>query len=284
MVKFILSVLIILSINNASALGLDSDSGIKYKSYQDITNQLIELNKNHPLTTKLINLGVTKNNTKQFALIYSKQFPAKKIVMMTGATHGNEYLNIVDRLTTKLIADKNQKTEDYLNQGGAFLFIPIVNPDGFSARRRTGSRRSDLNRDFPNKDINLEGLKNEETQNIVSFISNYVRVNQTQLKVVIDYHCCNGSLLYPWSYTKTRIPSQDLVAHQEIAKLMLQYLPGYTHGITGEVLGYYPKGTSKDFWYQEFNALAFTFEGRRANEYKNLNGHYLWWSDIVQKL
>ena len=55
----------------------------------------------------------------------------------------------------------------------------------------------------------------------------------------------------------------------------------YGSGSTGQVLGYYPRGTSKDYYFAKYGALAFTFEGSYRQEHLNFEKHTIWWDHIL---
>jgi len=97
---------------------------------------------------------------------------------------------------------------------------------------------------------------------------------------MVDYHCCAGALLHPWSYKKANLPAPDLTAHQQIGKLADQYL-NLDVGATGQILGYYPMGTTKDYYYSAYGALAFTYEGRYGKEKNYLDRHVGWWNEML---
>lgn len=259
-----------------------SDSGIRGPKYAEMMRQIKVVTDLYPELAKNVNIGKTVRGVTIEGVLFKKvqKINPTKLIIITGATHGNEYLNIVDRLVTRFINDENEGFQNYLASGGAVLMIPIMNPDGYDARRRHNMNRKDLNRDYPNSKINLQGLSQIETQGVVGFVNNYLNATGAKLQIVMDYHCCNGSLLYPLGYTKTKMPTNDLNAHQQIGEMMKKYFPSYIYGITGEVLGYFPKGTTKDYWYLEHGALAFTFEGKYRVEDQNIQQHFDWWSEL----
>ncbi len=257
-----------------------SDSGIfgpEYAQIQQTMQNLVDL---YPDKVELITLGQTVKGIDQQGIIISKNSGPKNLFVITGATHGNEYLNIVDRLMSELVKTEHSEYNDFLNNDGAYLVIPVLNPDGYDSRRRSNANGADLNRDFPIEPASHDGLVQPESRNLVSFLSDYTASTGAQVKLVVDYHCCNGSLLYPFAYTSTKIDDQDLNAHQRVGAMMETYFPGYAYGITGEILGYYPLGTTKDYWYLTYNALAFTFEGAWRKEKNKFSNHLNWWKEL----
>lgn len=55
-------------------------------------------------------------------------------------------------------------------------------------------------------------------------------------------------------------------------------------GQTPVILGYSARGTSKDYYYEKFGALGFTYEGRVGKENKFFPEHTQMWVDIIAEL
>jgi hypothetical protein len=97
----------------------------------------------------------------------------------------------------------------------------------------------------------------------------------------MDYHCCIGAFLYPWSYTSTPLADPELQRFKTVGNFIRQPLgTNYDLGTTYEILGYYAEGTSKDFYYASAGTLAFTFEGKYGIEKNNLAQHVSMWDSI----
>lgn len=204
-------------------------------------------------------------------------------VLISGSIHGNEYLNIEDRLAGWFLANKTVSPGlmRYLDAGGVIYIIPVMNPDGYANRERGNSNGVDLNRDFDLVPENESNFRELETQSARSYLEQELLSNNVALNVTVDYHCCDGSLLFPWSYTMDNLPEDLLSDHNHIAKLMTETIGSdYRFGSTGQVLGYNPRGTSKDYYFARFGALAFTFEGNWRTENENFDKHTLWWDHI----
>lgn len=265
-----------------SGFSVYSDSGIRGPRYSKIVKRIVELQQQFPGYSEIINLGQSPEGRNIVGLLLFNKPTGliNRMSIITGSTHGNEYLNIADRLPNLFLNNTPESIRQYIHNNGAIFILPVLNPDGYDNRRRRNSHNVDLNRDFPNELIELPGLSQPETNQYVQWVSTLLNRTQARLDIVVDYHCCDGSLLYPFGFTDQRIDTVDLQRHIFIAELMQKQFPTYAHGITGERLGYFPRGTTKDFWYLEYNALGFTFEGQVYAESNKLNQHYLWWSDI----
>ena len=112
-------------------------------------------------------LVVMKNNSKNMLL------SARPALLMSGSTHGDEYLNIEDRLPEELLKlSLNKSTvSDFLNRGGVFIFIPILNPDGYDHRNRENSHGVDLNRDWDVPPAGFKGFHEVETNDLARKLS-----------------------------------------------------------------------------------------------------------------
>ena len=106
-----------------------------------------------------------------------------------------------------------------------------------------------------------------------------------RLKLTVDYHCCSGALLFPWSYSDAKLSDADTKAHVAVAHMMQTDIdPDYRFGATGAVLGYRARGTSKDYYYATYHALAFTFEGDYGTERSKFHRHTTWWDHVLAQL
>ncbi len=132
--------------------------------------------------------------------------------------------------------------------------------------------------------LNEKRFKHPETRDLAAFVEKEVVSGNTKLSLTMDYHCCQGSLLYPWSYSATRkMPQADIDRHESVAKFMQTHIgQNYKYGRTSDLLGYAPKGTTKDYFYAKYGAAAFTFEGKKNSEVNKFEGHTKMWLDIIK--
>ncbi len=251
-----------------------------------IVTELQRLARAYPQMAKVVTYGQSPGG-KPLSLIKiedsqsSKTLPA---VYIGGTIHGNEYLNIEDRLPAWFLQQSQVpgNVAKFLTEGGAIYIAPILNPDGYDRRRRENNRGVDLNRDFPVKAADVDGLKEVETSSLVRYLETDLAQDGRKLEVAWDYHCCIGAVLYPWSFTGPVLPQSDAQRHLDIVQVMLLHLGNQLrHGTTPTILGYSAKGTSKDFYFESFGARAFTFEGRRGKENQYFDAHALMWADIL---
>ncbi len=262
-----------------------SNSGIRGVSYKNMKKNMLKLANSNSNFATVETIGVSENGVEtQGILIRDRSIPSQKLILVTGATHGDEYLNIADRLMSAFLNTNNSTFREYYNRGGAFFVLPILNPYGYKKRTRKNVNRIDLNRDFTNVMTNDVLFTQSETRNIAGWIDNYLNVNAAKLILTMDYHCCyNGTLLFPWGYTKDPIPIEDREDFNAVGELMRTSFGSnrIDYGPVGDILWYLANGSSMDYWYAQYGALAMTFEGRYRKESANLQKHIHWWESII---
>ncbi len=267
---------------------MDSDSNIFGPKYSEILSMSAALAAQNTDRVKLIDYGSSIEGRKLRLLVLMRQdlnLSNRPALYVTGSIHGNEYLNIEDRLPAVLVGKTFERgvIRQFFDSGGAFVFVPIVNPDGYEHRQRGNAHGADLNRDWDVPPAHFQGFKEIETQTLSTALDGLSREFGLNYRVTIDYHCCVGALLHPWSYLEQNVMNPaDLEAHRKIGALARASLGSEVEvGTTGEVLGYYPEGTTKDYFYDRYQALSFTYEGRYGQENQFFGKHVAWWEAIT---
>jgi predicted deacylase len=238
----------------------------------------------HEVTHRIY--GTSRNglnlNALRIAKNLSERRDARRAVYISGSTHGNEYLNIEDRLARYFLENARDLPHfsNFIDKGGIVYVVPIVNPDGFSEGIRGNAHRVDLNRDFPMRLKNHEGLEEPESKALVDYLDADLERSHAQLVVTLDYHCCANALLRPWSFSGEQLPVAVIAAHQRVGTLMQGIFNGYRFGDTGEILHSERVGTSKDYFHERYGSLSFTFEGQARKENLNFPKHVAFWEEI----
>ncbi len=264
----------------------DSDSGIQGPPYSKILSEMNRWQSEHADISTVEQYGKSVKGRPLKMLVVGKkrfsQFKNRPAIVMSGSTHGNEYLNIEDRIPEALLksAGKAGSVKTYLDEGGMFVFIPILNPDGYESRSRENAHGVDLNRDWDVNAANFKGFREVETRSLASKLNELKSRLALRYQVTVDYHCCAGAILYPWSYTAEPISNEQLVKYKRLGKMADSHLD-IEYGTTGDILGYYATGTTKDYYHESQGALSFTYEGRYNKEHKLFDKHLEWWHDIV---
>ncbi len=284
MKNFIL--LLFISTQTFAGFGPKSDSGIRGKAYKEIIKDLKTLEEKMPRYVKVIKYGESAKGTPLYVTRLGTPKPGAKTVLISGATHGDEYLNIADRLPKFFAKARRARSAHKLVDDKVIYIVPIFNPDGYTKSRRENSKRKDLNRDFPLPSQNKERLTQNETKYWVKFLEKEVEKYNLDVKLSVDYHCCYGALLFPWSYTlDITLDPEDLSKHNQLGELMKDEIDNrYVYGSTGQILWYTAAGTSKDYYYDKFNALSVTFEGEYKKEHLKYEKHQKWWMRILKNL
>ena len=268
------------------------DSEIYGPPYKEIVTDLKRLESEFPQWVEVKNYGKSVLGNDLKAILLSKRGMENSVkedrpaILITGATHGNEYLNIADRLPRWFAenASKNKVLQRFFNKGGQIYIVPIVNPDGYEARQRRNAENVDLNRDFEHFPTKAKNFTQKETKSLAYFIDKTLSTTNSRLLISMDYHCCVGSWLYPWAYSASPLDRFDLDAHQELLEKVKDHFPGYYYGTYKEVLDYFAWGTSTDYFYSKYGTLSFIFEGARGTENENFSGHTAMWTTLLEEI
>ena len=268
-----------------------SDSGIRGPRHSQLLAAWDGLAASYPKQAKLIRYGKSVDGRDLAAVRIQDETASAPSgqrlgVIITGSIHGDEFLNIEDRLAEAFLQDGSTQRgfQQFLKAGGVVYVVPIINPDGYEARNRENSTGQDLNRDFDLKRANKSGFGQPETKNLASFLKSDSAASGVNIRFTFDYHCCIGGLIYPWGYSTTdKAPEKDLNKFRQVGQ-QVESLFGYSHGTAMEVVNYTALGASDDFFYETFGGLSFTFEGSYGQESKNLPKHLTMWDQFFLSL
>jgi hypothetical protein len=262
------------------------DSGISGRSYGQIVDELNNLEKEFPGMAKVITYGksVGGEDLTMIRIGSSNATTTKRPgVLIEGTIHGDEFLNIEDRLPRWFLENQNSPgVAAYLKNNGVIWIAPILNPDGYQAHRRTNDNGKDLNRDFDMKKVNKKGFTQPETKSLIDTLRQEIAAQNVELKLTMDYHCCVGALIYPWGHSATaELPEPAKTEHKRLAKMILSNFAGYKAGRAQEIVNYVAIGASDDFFYESMGASAFTFEGAYGVENRNFDKHTRMWDQLL---
>ncbi len=290
-------------------------SEVPQESYQALTARLDDLAAAAPDRLSLTRYGTTSEGRDLVLATLGRSpgtGPRRPAIVLTQVVHGDEYLGIVDRLPAELL----RAPSDYpnvaalLDRGGLVFLLPVVNPDGYEAIRRENAAGADLNRDFEVRryaarlaagELGAAPYSEEERAALAAYVaapkatqpesralidglSRAIRAANAQVKVFIDYHCCQdddrGALLHPWGDTVTlrdgTLPPADVERYARASTRFSQQFPRGLFGSGLETIGYMTFGTVDEWFYESFaqdGALAFTYEGQGHREDEQLRRH-----------
>lgn len=272
-----------------SKLHGDSGIGNSGRDYEKIRTELKDLNAKYPMLTDLIEYGQTeRGNTLTAIKIYDKSLTSpgstqkRPAVLISEAIHGNEYLNISDRLPREFLQGTNSTAglKKLLAKGGVVYIVPIINPDGYEGRQRENSRGLDLNRNFVIKAVGNNGFSEPETKGITDLMAKETSSLSLSLDMTMEYHCCIGGLIHPWNYNVNKKLEGDLLQRKnEILSIFNPIFPGFLVGNVRDVVNY-PQGAvggSDDYYLETYQKRAFSFEGREGREHQYLAQHVEFW-------
>lgn len=264
---------------------LHSGSGISGRPYEEIAGELKQLASTYSDVATSLTYGKSLRGTDLTMIRIRKNgnFKKRQGVLITGTIHGDEFLNIEDRLPRWFLENQQDNgVAKFLDSGGVLWIAPILNPDGYAARQRGNRSGKDLNRDFDLKALNKSGFTQPETKFLVSALESELQSQNAALSLTFDYHCCFGGVLYPWGWSKTKqIPENEKREHLRVGSLMLKHFPTYRIGRGWDLLKYVAVGTSDDFYHERFGATAFTWEGVSYREKDKFAQHTRMWSDLL---
>jgi hypothetical protein len=274
----------------AFAHGEKRDSWIYGPAYTEIIESLRQISIDYPEYTEFINYGKGEAGTELYGLmIKDKSAVTTRLSLITGAHHGNEYLNIADRLPGLIVKDLASGSKNfnlYFKTGGSILVTPIVNAWGYTKRTRANSAGQDLNRDYSLLNRPSTGFTHSEVKSLNLYVKRKLAEFNSPLVFTMDYHCCNGARgkgALIWTNNFDRESSRKIVYHK-MRDIMKSNLKGLTAGTAMDIVGYDPKGTSNDYWDNYFGAYALVFEGQQGEENKKLNKHYKSLAEIFNLL
>ena len=266
-------------------------SGISGRPYTEIVGELDTLARIYPEYAEKIQYGVTEGGRPLTAIKISKksvpQTLGSKAILIAGSIHGNEFLNIEDRLPRWFIEEgmKNAEIQKYFDEGNVIYVAPILNPDGYAIKTRTNLKKADLNRDFTVRRKNYFAFKQNETKALTEWLNDEIQVTGRKLAVTMDYHCCIGAVLRPWSFKTSKPPEPDMVKFDTVGRILREVFgKNYKYGTTPAILKYEAVGTSKDFYYETYGAIALTFEGKYKKEHQRFKEHTEMWQKMISAI
>jgi hypothetical protein len=267
---------------------LHSDSGIQGRPYDEIVAEMRELAQKHSSIASFYNYGSTPGRRELSLIRIAREgdFSARKGVLITGTIHGDEFLNIEDRLPRWFLENQaSEGVEKFLSRGGILWIVPILNPDGYMARRRESIRGMDLNRDFDLLQANKAGFTQPETRGLTELLQTELSKMRANLALTMDYHCCVGGVIYPWGFSRTKVlPQPERDRHLKFGSIMLEQFPRYIIGRAIEIVNYTALGASDDYYHEKFKSASFTFEGVRFSEKNNFPAHTVMWNNLLRKI
>ena len=231
---------------------------LSYHTYDSMLGELRRLEKTHPQTAKLHDLGVSSDGrTRVWAMKISDNVENEEDepnVILTGAIHGNEPVASTVALFTigQLLSDDSYRR---LIDKTQIWVIPILNPAGYAADySHCNANHVDLNRNFPTdwSTDDLEGVE-IELQNLVKNF--YLR--HDHVVAGIDLHTFGQVYLLPWAFADKK--PADWPVMKDLADEMAK-TSGYRSLQLTEFLNRTVPGGAADYWYGRFGTFYYGLE------------------------
>lgn len=236
--------------------------------YRQIQDTLAGLEQDYPAIARRLEYGKSVDGRDLVALRIAS-LPLResaKSVLIVGAIHGDEYMQVVDRLGGWLLSVSDASwLHRFLARGHRIYIVPIANPDGYEnwrnrrfRPRRDNANRVDLNRDFDVISTGEKRLTQPETRGLIDLLERQT----VNVHLVVTYHCCAGALAYPGGHYKFYMPDEDKQRHLEVAHELRGILWGDIEvGDWKSIVDYTGFGIAIDYFYQRYGALSFLYEG-----------------------
>lgn len=186
-------------------------------------------------------------------------------ILIVGAHHGNEVLSVEATLfMIQYLVEHypdNEEVASWVNDYEIW-FVPLVNPDGREAVRRTNENGVDLNRNysFQHTAVGNHGtpFSEPETQAIRDLVSDFPPA------LSLTYHTSGRYVLFPWTHAFERAPDSTAFLYQgQILAESLVFPEGsgtahYTLQQGGR--WYFTAGEYCDYLYATYGTMAYTIE------------------------
>ena len=229
-----------------------------YHTYDSLLSELRRLEKAHPKTGKLHDLGVSSDGrTRVWAFKISDHVEKEEDepnVLLTGGIHGNERVASEMALFTirRLLSEESRRA---LIDKTQIWVIPILNPAGYKANNsHNNANRVDLNRNFPTDwtSDDLDGVQ-IELQNLIKKF----HLRRDHDVAGIDLHTNGRAYLLPWAHTRKKPADWD--AMKDLADRMAK-TSGYRALQLTEYLRRTVPGGGADYWYGRYGTFYYGLE------------------------
>ncbi|MGE0172687.1 MAG: M14 family zinc carboxypeptidase [Oligoflexales bacterium] len=228
-----------------------------YRNFDQVTAYIKTLAQDYPNIVQLSEYGQSTDGRPLYVLKISDDVAtdeAEPKIMLDAATHGDEIitvevlLGIVDEIVKGY--GTNQRLTNFVNNTELY-FIPVVNPDGFSARQRYADG-VDPNREYP--------WPEQTERRPIGIISDLIEfTNQHHFDGSLTFHAYGELIMYPWGFSQDVIGEQTLKTEYE---QLSQKMAAANHYRTGQIskVMYIAKGSSSDYYLWKNNTFSIAIE------------------------
>ncbi|XP_064073997.1 uncharacterized protein LOC113399284 [Vanessa tameamea] len=266
---------------------MDSFDWSSYFRLDDIYNWLQDLNKLHPKSMLLMNIGKTteKRDILAARVVLDKKKNKPKVIV-EGGIHAREWISIafVTYFLHQIVTAKesNDMALTKIAKTYEWYFVPVLNPDGYEythlkdRMHRKNANDVDINRNFgiafgtvgvshaKSSEIYCGPTAFSEAESVA--MGNFVRENSKNLQYYLAFHSYGQYMIIPYAFSTKHHENFDevrdmgLFAANAISK---RYGTHYSVGTAYDTVGYITSGVSGCWVKKSFQVpYVLTFELR----------------------
>ncbi|XP_050354410.1 zinc carboxypeptidase A 1-like [Nymphalis io] len=247
---------------------MDSFDWSSYFRLDDIYNWMQDLNKLHPKSMQLINIGETKEKRDILvARVVLDKKPNKPKVIVEGGIHAREWISIafVTYFLNQIVTAKESKDMALTKIAETYewYFVPVLNPDGYEythlqdRMHRKNTNDVDINRNFgiafgtvgvsknKSSDVYCGPIAFSEAESVA--MGNFVRENSKNLQYYLAFHSYGQYMIIPYAFSMKHHENFDVVRYMgQLAanSLSERYGTHYSVGTAYDTVGYITSGVS----------------------------------------
>ena len=265
------------------------DGGL-YHTYQEIVDELTQLQTRFPQISKLTEIGKSIENRKILAIKISDSANIEESepeILLVGGHHAREWISVdVPFLIAKYLLenyDADSRIKNLVDSSEIWI-VPMLNPDGHQYsvtddrlwrknrhNNGDGSFGVDLNRNYSYKwggtgsssDTYSETYRGPEAFSEPESKAIQNLASQHKFVAMIAYHNFSQLVLFPWGYTNSPAPDKTLL--NQLAETMadsIKKVHGVSYTPQQSAQLYAASGDATDWLYGETQAPSFTIELR----------------------
>lgn len=236
----------------------ENETGYRYHSFAEVQDILKKMNSDFSEITQLVQYGKTAKNLPLVALRIGKELSSsneksRPRLLFTAATHGDEIITtevLLSLMNTFLSRAKSEPRFQSMLENFELVFIPVLNPDGFTRQYRyEGNQDPNRSYSFP-KDPQRKPTPSIAAE--ISFVQKYPIAGS------IDFHAYSGVIIYPWGYTETPLASAPLKTFHDLSAKMAA-TNDYHYGSIADIM-YIAQGSSCDYFHWTKQSISIGIE------------------------
>jgi hypothetical protein len=277
-------------LNDIDNQSVGQDSVRSYYTLAEYNSFMINTAAQFPGICQLVQFGSSVQNRPLYFMRISDNVAIQEDepeFRLVSSIHGNEVVgyDILIRLIQLLTSGygNDLRITNIVNNTELWI-CPMFNPDGYAAAQRYNANGSDLNRNFPLPvgSQHPDGLSwQPET---IAFMDHASANNVT---LSINYHCGTMVVNYPWDYTYTLAPDNNLLIQSALTysshNSPMYNSAEFPQGITNGAAWYVALGTLQDWSYAYTSGVDMTIEVSNENwPNESLLDNY--WNDNQESL